>query len=651
MNILLVDQDAFARNVFARALTKEGYNVLQADSASTVAEVLRTETIDFITVDGALETAGESSLMAEIRANRHFQPAILLRSVFREEEASIEHKHYSAVLDKPISPSELLTQIARIRESRRPSPTDTLELLRSQVDDFAANIDRAIFSLEASIRQQRETNSDANQTLFEATQLVERCRQFGFVRVSQALGRVEQALSKIDARTGRMNRQLWAELNDALDDAYVAAKRHVMEHRRQAPDRETTVRRNISVVVLDEDGDIGPQLERYGSKHLFEVTLVHTLDELVSCLKVSPLHAVVVDVDDFDPNGPTIQALATLNRKRTPLAVISDSSDMNRRLAAASIGATRFMEKPLDGTEFADAVQYMAALTEKPNLNVVLFNESGSSTLEDVFGSFGYETLLVSDVQRISECLREHSASALVVECRASDSSTINLIRAVRAIPRWSELPIICHCGGGAAADILHAGADDVVTPDTEPDELHARILNRLRRTRLLTDRADRDLLTGLLTRRALLERVSIRMSEARRSGKPVAIALLDLDRFKRINDTFGHLAGDRVLMELGRMLNARFRAGDVRGRWGGEEFAVMLVDQGADVAKAALQRVLDEFSAHEFRTATGEVFNVTFSAGIAEFPEDGVQFEELLKKADERLFESKVAGRNRITK
>ena len=171
----------------------------------------------------------------------------------------------------------------------------------------------------------------------------------------------------------------------------------------------------------------------------------------------------------------------------------------------------------------------------------------------------------------------------------------------------------------------------------------------RIERIRLTRERADRDSLTGLLTRRAFLERVSQRMAEAKRHRRPLTICLIDLDHFKAVNDKHGNVAGDQVLAHLGRLMRERFRAEDLRCRWGGEEFAMAFVDEDVETARRVLQRVLDDFSRHVFGMDDGQPFSVTFSAGLAAFGPDGGRFEELIRRADDRLYEAKAAGRNRI--
>ena len=140
-----------------------------------------------------------------------------------------------------------------------------------------------------------------------------------------------------------------------------------------------------------------------------------------------------------------------------------------------------------------------------------------------------------------------------------------------------------------------------------------------------------------------------MRLSEGIRFNKPVSLCLLDLDHFKQINDTYGHLAGDRVLATFGQLLSSRFRTMDVRGRWGGEEFAVAFYGEDADTAKMIINRVLDELKTMVFTGDKGEQFKVTFSAGVATFPLAGKSIEDLFRYVDEKLYLAKERGRSRI--
>jgi diguanylate cyclase (GGDEF)-like protein len=124
---------------------------------------------------------------------------------------------------------------------------------------------------------------------------------------------------------------------------------------------------------------------------------------------------------------------------------------------------------------------------------------------------------------------------------------------------------------------------------------------------------------------------------------------MLDLDNFKRINDTYGHAVGDQVLRKLGKTLLKTFRAEDVVARWGGEEFAVGMFGMPQQDAVQRMTGLLGAFRQELFTTPGGIEFHVTFSAGVAQYPEDGVELQSLYRVADQALYQAKKEGRNRV--
>jgi two-component system cell cycle response regulator len=159
---------------------------------------------------------------------------------------------------------------------------------------------------------------------------------------------------------------------------------------------------------------------------------------------------------------------------------------------------------------------------------------------------------------------------------------------------------------------------------------------------------ADTDPLTGCANRRVLDERLAAELDRARRYDQVVTVLLLDVDDFKRINDTHGHLMGDRVLKQLAVILRRELRTMDFLARYGGEEFVVVLPETGGTGSRLLTDRILRRVQQHNFGDAAVAVW-VTLSAGIATFPDDRAADEEsLLKLADENLYKAKRAGRNR---
>jgi len=157
---------------------------------------------------------------------------------------------------------------------------------------------------------------------------------------------------------------------------------------------------------------------------------------------------------------------------------------------------------------------------------------------------------------------------------------------------------------------------------------------------------ASRDELTRSLNRRSVIAALERECSRAGRSGAPFCIAMIDLDHFKRVNDTYGHAAGDAVLRAFAATVNETMRMTDIFGRYGGEEFLMILVGTQQDAALEAVERIRIKVAGRDWRAIVPDA-TVTMSAGIAGFRK-GETIEQLLHRADQALYEAKHAGRNR---
>ncbi|HEX7128224.1 MAG TPA: sensor domain-containing diguanylate cyclase, partial [Thermodesulfobacteriota bacterium] len=160
---------------------------------------------------------------------------------------------------------------------------------------------------------------------------------------------------------------------------------------------------------------------------------------------------------------------------------------------------------------------------------------------------------------------------------------------------------------------------------------------------------AHTDPLTGLVNRRRFDERLAEEFARARREPGAFSLVLADLDHFKRINDTYGHPAGDAVLRQIARRIEARARASDAVGRLGGEEFGLLLVRAGRAGALAVAERIRQDVRATPVEVPGGLTLALTVSLGVATFPDDAGDAADLFARADEALYEAKRGGRDRV--
>lgn len=252
------------------------------------------------------------------------------------------------------------------------------------------------------------------------------------------------------------------------------------------------------------------------------------------------------------------------------------------------------------------------------------------------------------------EIARDRLPAIILLDLDMPGFDGFEVLRALKDGPTTMHLPVIVLSGLQSPHDKVTAfdlGAIDYITKPFDLTELKVRIRSALRIHQLLdmlAKRAQVDGLTGLYNRAHFDQRWPQAISTAARHHRPLSIALIDVDHFKSINDTYGHPAGDAVLQEVASLLQAQSRASDICCRYGGEEFAIVMPDTGPDDALVLCDRIrelLEEtnWPKHPERTVTASI-GIAGSAGAATLSP-----EAWLELADKALYQAKNTGRNRV--
>jgi len=253
------------------------------------------------------------------------------------------------------------------------------------------------------------------------------------------------------------------------------------------------------------------------------------------------------------------------------------------------------------------------------------------------------------------ELARTQKPATILLDLDMPDMDGFEVLRALKDDPHTHNVPVIVLSGLQSSEDKVTAfdlGATDYVTKPFDLAELRARLRAALRMDhllRLLADRADVDGLTGLGNRAAFNKRWAEKFAECRRYNQPLAMALLDIDFFKRVNDTYGHPAGDQVLVGTAQLLQRECRTPDVACRYGGEEFVLIMPNTSAADATTVADRIRAAMAQlvwpkHPESPVTMSIGLVGCSGG----PGD-VTPEQWLEATDRNLYAAKHAGRNRV--
>ncbi|HYQ93409.1 MAG TPA: diguanylate cyclase, partial [Burkholderiales bacterium] len=226
----------------------------------------------------------------------------------------------------------------------------------------------------------------------------------------------------------------------------------------------------------------------------------------------------------------------------------------------------------------------------------------------------------------------------------------------LRIVPRKDPVDFLDKAGSAAIlAALLAISAllfwlmTSVAVSESRGAELAQRNREAALLREKLREQAMRDKLTGLYNRHYVEEWFDLELRRAQRHGRPIAAIMLDVDHFKRFNDSFGHEAGDLVLQELAGALRRSTRGSDVASRYGGEEFLVLLPECPFDTALRKAEQMREEVAKLELRYDGRPLGPISVSLGVAAFPDHAKESAELLRHADEALYEAKGAGRNRV--
>jgi two-component system cell cycle response regulator len=281
--------------------------------------------------------------------------------------------------------------------------------------------------------------------------------------------------------------------------------------------------------------------------------------------------------------------------------------------------------------------------------------------LTAILKKWGHDPLIAEDGNAAWDVLQQPDAPKLVLlDWNMPGMDGLEVCRRLRGKDASNPSYIILLTGRGGKADIvqgLEAGANDYISKPYDNEELQARIRVGQRMLELqasllevrdaLAHQATHDSLTGVLNRRAVMERLTRELSRVRREDGRLSVGMCDIDDFKKINDTYGHQAGDDVLVAFTRCIQDNLRGYDYFGRYGGEEFLVIAVGSSGQVEECLYERLRSQVAGTGFETRAGTI-SISVSIGVA--PGTGLSsVDTLLAAADTALYQAKAEGRNRV--
>lgn len=418
----------------------------------------------------------------------------------------------------------------------------------------------------------------------------------------------------------------------------------------QIPERER------KIVYLCEDDSyqrltLATQIGCFG----FEVLSFGDLEHLVNAVQSAPPDAIVMDIIFPDQPLGGCDVMRTIQAGREtpiPTVFISSQGALANRLSAVRAGSSAYFVKPVNMTELCSTLGALTSAVKPEPYRIMIVDDDPqlSEYHSVILQEAGMITLSVNDPLQVMSPLIEFKPDLILMDMYMPGCNGMELAKAIRQIGAHFSIPIVylsSETDTEKQFQAMQTGGDAFLMKPIDPQRLVSSVTARAERMKIIRSFMVRDSMTGLFNHTATKEHLDTAIANAQRKQEEVCFAMIDVDKFKAVNDTYGHPMGDRVLITLARLIRQRVRKTDTVGRFGGEEFAVILPGCSIGEAAALLNEVRESFAALSFQTKE-ENFSCTFSCGVAPLSQFG-DATALNAGADEALYAAKDGGRNLV--
>ncbi len=492
--------------------------------------------------------------------------------------------------------------------------------------------------------------------------LVSNGKTFGYPELSIEASALEQVLKSLMQREASV---------DTLQSARILQQ--ILELKRISVEKDPVFIKDTALVAADENAllsntdasnlifvveddaeaaqELALQLRYYG----YEVEVFNHLDKFRSAIQHKPNAIILMDVEFPEDTMGGIHVMGAIQRDLPcPARVIfiSVHDDMAFRLGAVRAGGVAYFTKPINSTELIDQLDLITASQIQEPFRVLIVDDSPTV--------LAYHTAILEQAEmivralpepiKLLEVLSDFNPDLILMDLYMPGCNGVELAKVIRQMDGFFSTPIVylsTENDFNTQPEAMSLSGDDFLVKPIDPAHLISAITSRVTRTRSLRSLMIHDGLTGLLNHTAIKEELAREVVRSTRLNTPLSFAMVDIDFFKKVNDTYGHAAGDRVLKSLARLLKQRLRETDIVGRYGGEEFAVIMNDTDATSAAKVIDEIRNVFS-RLLHLSHEEEFSVNFSCGIADLAHFS-DVASLSEAADKALYQAKQRGRNKV--
>ena len=375
---------------------------------------------------------------------------------------------------------------------------------------------------------------------------------------------------------------------------------------------------------------------------------------LAQCLESGQESAVVlVDAQGLGPAALVAGVQALRGRfSASHIVGLNLASDFESLNGALGAGCDFCFPRATPHPVIMDRIVKLCGNEEEAPYRVLVVEDSktASALIRRTLSEGGIESMAIARPQEVLTSLGSFQPGLILMDMYMPGCTGVEVTRVIRQHAEFLSTPVVYLSADTNVArqvDALRLGGDHFLTKPFNPVILNAVVKSKIERYRALRRSMYLDSLTGLLNHTTSKQRLDTALAAAATEGTPLCVAMLDIDHFKKVNDSYGHPLGDHVIRSMAWLLKQRLRKTDAVGRYGGEEFLVILPGSNAAQACQLLNAIRMDFG--QIRHPVPDTsFACTFSGGVAQWA-PGVSAEDVIKQADEALYQAKRAGRNQV--
>jgi len=548
------------------------------------------------------------------------------------------------MLDKPINES-VAKKLAQLQASYIQALPNELSIL----EDVAS-------TLQADALDTASINS-LHQRLHKITGSA---GTFGLPHISKLSRAIEQRLKNWqEQKTLSISpvqlQVLWEdidELKQSLNQTQALANTYLPSKRQRASSEQTQ-----QIWLVEDDPFLGQELTEQITSFGYKVRLFGSLRDVELAIKQSLPDLMLVDVLFAAENKNSTDVLRLMpefNSSHCPVIFMSALDDFKSRIQATQLGAEGFCLKPLDVPRLMSKIVDIFAKRSAPAPRVLIVDDDRhlANHYRLTLLAAGMKAELLENPKDILQVVMSFRPELVLMDLYMPEFTGPELAGVLRQHETWDSLPIVflsSETDLDKQISAMEYGADDFLTKPISDNQLISAVTVRIVRSRQLSALISRDSLTGLLKHSAIKEAVDVEWSRSQRDQSQLVVAMLDIDHFKTVNDSHGHAVGDLVISSVAAILRQRLRQYDIIGRYGGEEFVVVLPGCELESAHTIIDEIRTHFAQVKFRHEDS-TFTCTLSAGLASTATlQGYNSAELLVAADKAMYQAKKTGRNRV--